>query len=289
LQNIIFTNGQNVQTQPPQDACVSSSTILRCPSNYVVVVRSATYGVAQVLGSCSYTIGDCVADAMSIISCTTDSVECSIYVTRKKLPQCNDHYASYVRIDYDCVPIVMDDSVKEYYVCKNVTDITSDHGIIKSPGYPTQFQTTTAECFRAIHVPDDKRVRLWLSDLYIGSTSTNCADDHLYVVDSIQTYQLCGLQRYVYPYLCSSTILIQYLVTTDYSHYRGMRMYFDIVDRSPNDGCPNPNGTVTPVPATTPVITTIDPDITTPAPVYVTLGIASPILSVQLCKGKLFN
>jgi len=288
LQNIFFTDAQNVITQPPVDSCVPSTATLKCPDNYVPIVRSASYGVS-VTDSCVYATGDCIADAMSIMTCTTDSTECSIYVTKRRLSQCSDQEASYIHIEYDCVPIAMGDSAKEYYVCQNGTDITSDNGIIKSPGYPTQFHTTTSECFRAIYVPDNKTIRLWLSDLYIGSTGSNCAEDHLYVVDSIQTFRHCGFRRYAYPYLCSSTIIIQYLITNAYPNYRGMRMYFEVVDRVPNDACPNTNVTVTPVPATTPQVTTIDPPTTTDKPIYVELGIASPIRGVQLCKGKLFN
>ncbi len=286
LQYIFFTHGQKVQTMAPQQACVPSSVTLRCPANYVVVVTNAEYGVAQLDSSCSYSPGDCVADAMNIAICTTDSVQCLVYATRKKLPQCNDQFGSYVRVEFDCVPISMNDSSKEYSVCQNGLDITSDQGILKSPGYPSQFQTTTAECFRAIHVPADKVIRLWLSDLYISGVGTNCANDHVYVVDSVQTYRYCGLKQYAYPYLCSSTIIIQYFVKTQLSIYRGMRMYFEIVDRSPNDNCPNPNGTVTAIQSTTPIITTADPSIITTVPVYSTLGISSPVLSFQICKGK---
>jgi hypothetical protein len=282
LQHILFTNGQYVQTMPPQDVCVPSSTTLHCPNNYVAVVRNAFYGVALIVGSCSYSLGDCIADTMSQITCTTDSVECTIYATRKKLPQCNDQSANYFHIEYDCVLMSMDDSAKEYNVCQNGTEITTDYGILKSPGYPSQFQTTTTECFCAIHVPSDKAIRLWLSDLYISPTDVNCQKDHIYIIDSVDTYQHCGIKRYAYPYLCSSAIIIQYSVTTNNAMYRGMRMYFEIVDRSPNDNCPNPNGAITPIQSTT----TTNPDITTTIPIYATLGIASPVVSFQLCKRK---
>jgi hypothetical protein len=269
---------------PPQDSCVSTILTLRCPNNYVPIARSAFYGIASIGGSCSYTAGDCIADAMNIMVCVDDSIDCSIYVTPRKLAQCNDQVASYVHVEFDCVPISMTDSSKRYDVCQGSSNITSDHGIIESPGYPTQFQTTTSECFRAIHVPDNKTIRLWLTDLYIGSTATNCAADHVYVVDSIQTFRHCGFKRLAYPELCSTTVIIQYLVTTDIKTYRGLRMYFEIVDRPSNDICPD--GTVTPVPSTTPAGTTNVLDTTTPTPVYVTLGIASPIRSFQLCAGK---
>jgi hypothetical protein len=287
LQNILFTNTQQVITQPTQISCVPGTVSVTCPFKYVAVVRNAFYGVSPVVDKCSYAIGDCVADA-TIPACPGDNA-CFIYFTRRKLPQCNDHFASYVHVEYDCVPISMDNSSQEYDICQGGTDITSDNGIIKSPGYPTQIHETVGECFRPIHVRDNQTIRLWITDLYIGSTSTNCADDHLLVVDSIQTYRYCGIKRYAYPYLCSSTIIIQYLIKTVFPNYRGMRMYFEIADRSINDGCPNSNGTVTPEPATPPPTTTSDPDLTTTVPIYVTLGIASPIRSLQLCKGKLFN
>ncbi|CAF3943019.1 unnamed protein product [Rotaria sordida] len=240
-------DGQYVQTMPPLDACTSSSVSLRCPNNYVVVVSRAFYGVAQIQGLCSYSPSDCIADSTSTVACNSDSIQCNLYVTKKKLPQCNDQFSSYVHIEYDCVPISMDDSTKEYNVCQqNSTEITSDQGIIRSPGYPTQFPITTSECLRSIRVPHDKTIRLWLSDLYISSLSINCVSDHVTVVDSVQTYRNCGTKRYAYPYLCSSTILIQYSVQIQSSIYRGMRMYFEIVDRPTNDNCSNSNETITP-------------------------------------------
>ncbi|CAF3422994.1 unnamed protein product [Rotaria socialis] len=229
----------------PQDSCSSSTMTLRCSANYVVIVKSASYGVARIAGSCAYTPGDCVADAMSAITCTTDAVFCNVFATRKRLPQCNDQFNDYLHVEFDCVPLSMDDPANEYNVCQNGTDITSDYGILKSPGYPTQFQTTTAECFRSIQVPRNKTIRLWLTDLYIGSLLGNCVNDHVYVVDSIQTYRHCSRVRYSYPYICSSTIIIQYFVKTQLSIYRGMRMYYDIIDRPANDNCPNSNVTVT--------------------------------------------
>ncbi|CAF1053199.1 unnamed protein product [Rotaria sp. Silwood1] len=291
LQNITFTNGQMVIPMKAEDSCVPSIISVRCQQNYVVVVvvRSAFYGVAQIADSCSYTTGDCIADAMSIVTCTVDTLQCNMYAARKKLPQCNDQYSSYIHVEYECVPISMDDSTKEYNVCQNSTEITSDHGIIRSPGYPTQFQTTTSECFRAIRVPNDKIIRLWLTELYIGSTLGTCAKDHVYVVDSVQTYRHCARVRYAYPYLCSSTIIIQYYVTTQLSIYHGMRMYFEIVDRPSNDNCPNIDGTVTPVLSTPPTVTTINPSQTTAVPAYVLLGIASPVRSFQICRGQSFN
>ncbi|CAF3390063.1 unnamed protein product [Rotaria sp. Silwood1] len=260
---------------------------MRCSNNNIVIVRSASHGVARISGSCSYTPGDCIVDAMNSVTCLNDSNQCSIYITKQKLSQCNDQYSSYFHIEYDCVPIQINDTSKEYNICQNGTEITTDNGIIRSPGYPSHFQITTFECFRTIHVPNNKIIRLWLSDLYIGSESTNCANDHVYVVDNIQTHRHCGHKRYAYPYICSSTIIIQYLVTTNFPTYRGMRMYFEIVDRPINDNCPKI--TVTPVPSTTTPIATIESTLSTNTPIYVILGIASPTRSFQICAGELYT
>ncbi|CAF4812118.1 unnamed protein product, partial [Rotaria magnacalcarata] len=63
----------------------------------------------------------------------------------------------------------------------------------------------------------------------------------------------------------------------------GMRMYFEVVDRPLNDNCPQI--TVTPVASIT-TLTTIGPNLSTTEPIYVTLGIASPTRSFQICAGK---
>lgn len=286
-QYLFFTIGQTVLPQPPQEACVPNTVTLRCPNNYVVVVKSAFYGVARTTNQCSYKAGDCIADTLSTVSCFTDNTQCFVFGSKKRLPQCSDQMSSYIKLEYDCVPISLQASARVYEVCGNGSDITTDSGIILSPGYPTQFQTTTTECIRAITVPSNKSIRLWLSDLVIGSTNPNCAKDHMYIVDSVRTFRFCGLKRFLYPYLCSSTILIQYLAANRAPQYRGLRMFYDTVDRSPDDGCPKSNGTVTPIPlpTTTPINST-QPEFTSTVPVYVDLGIASPVTNFQICRGE---
>lgn len=116
----------DIQTMPPQDTCVRSSITLGCPNNYAIVVRSASHGLSQTSGSCSYKPGDCIVDSMSSVACLTDSTQCSVYATKKKLPQCNDQDSSYFHIEYDCVPISMDDTSKAFtspfFMPKNNTD-----------------------------------------------------------------------------------------------------------------------------------------------------------------------
>lgn len=251
LKLITFIHGQKAQSMAPVHVCSLTTTTLRCPVGYVIIVKSAFFGVTQIPGLCTYSSGDCTADAMDIILCDTDSTRCNVYVPRIIISQCSNQYNNYVVIEYDCVPISIMDSTKEYDICQSGTGITSDHGIIKSRGYPTQFQTTAVECIRPISVPNNKTIRLWLTDLSIGSISGNCTADYIKVIDSIQTYQHCNTSRYTYPYLCSSTIMILYYVTTQLENHRGVRMYFEIVDRLENDSCPNSVGTLTSTPYTT--------------------------------------
>ncbi|CAF3046704.1 unnamed protein product, partial [Rotaria socialis] len=164
------------------------------------MIRSASHGVAKICDSCTYSSDDCIANAMSIVICTTDSAQCEIFARKKRLSECNDKYNDNVHIEYDCVPISMADGKKEYTICQNSTDITSDYGIIRSPGYSRQFQITATivECFRSINVPSNKAIRLWLTDRYIGSTPEDCTQGHVDVVDSIRTrvanYKSCTIQ-----------------------------------------------------------------------------------------------
>lgn len=281
-----LSHGQSILSRSPVESCVQQTLTVDCPTKYVPVVRNAFYGVGQTTNLCKYTQGDCLADAMSIVLCTGDSSKCSFYGVRKKLPECKDQYSTYIRIEYECVPIELDNAANVYNVCQNDTDITSPNGIIRSPGYPSQFQTTKNECVRTITAPQDKTIRLWLSDLYIGSTANTCTRDHVIVVDDVQTFRFCAQKRFAYPYLCSSSILIQYKANTSLSIYRGMRMYYEFADRTPNDGCPAFNGTLTPEPETTTIISTTPGAITTTLPPYVQLGIASPLRNFQICRGK---
>jgi hypothetical protein len=288
LHIISNTETQYVQSQAPAESCSSSSITLRCPNSYAIIVKSAFYGVSKIPNQCSYTPGDCIADAMSTATCMLDSTQCNIYATRKKLPQCNDDFSSYMHIEYDCVPISMNDPSLEYNICQNSTPIVTNQGVIRSPGYPTQFQTTPGECVRVITAPNNKTIRLWLTDLYIGSvpiSATPCSKDYLIVVDSAEAIAQCGRKRFMYPYLCSSTILIQYLTVTSNAIYKGMRMYFEFIDRPANDGCSSSGITVTPFHETT-SMSTVNPVITPLPPLYAVLGIASSIVNFQLCRGK---
>ena len=284
LCNVANTQAQTVKEQPIQESCAGTIMKLTCPNRTAIVIREAFYGVSNTPGKCSYTQGDCIVPT-DILTCNTDS-SCSLSVAKQRRSECNNQYQDYLQVQYDCVPIVMDDSSQEFTICQDTAPITATNGIIRSPGYP-KVQNTSAECLTSIQIPDYKTVRVWLSDLSIAPASAgSCGKNHVYLVDSVQTYRYCGTRRIAFPYLCSSTILIQFLVSTPSSLYRGMRIYFEVVDRSSNNNCPSQNTSITPQPISTTPITTFGPDTTTPLPPYALLGIASSILNVQLCNGK---
>ncbi|CAF3344298.1 unnamed protein product [Rotaria sp. Silwood1] len=171
-----------------KDVCSSSATTIQCPDGYVIILVNVYDGVAQQPDSCIYTPEDCVADASTTITCATDHAKCSIVATKKKLPQCNDQYSSYLHIEYQCIPLSMDDPRKEYKICQNNRNVTSEQGIIYSSDYPALFPITAGECSLSIQVPDNKMIKLWLIDLYIGSSMvSNCMNDYVLVVDSART------------------------------------------------------------------------------------------------------
>ena len=236
-QCIVLVSGQSVQSMPSLDACTPSMVTLGCNVNYVPVVTKALFGVTQRPNACAYQPGDCVADAMSIVTCRPNLATCNLYGATQKLLSCNNQSSSYLHVEYDCVPISMDDPATVYDVCQSGSGISGDSGLLLSPGYPTQFQAITEECSRTIRVPDEKAIRLWMTDLHIGSSDRDCARDHVLVVDTFYTYRYCGAKRFAYPFLCSSTIEIRYLTASNSSFYRGMRMYFGIVDRSDENAC----------------------------------------------------
>ena len=244
-QCIVLVSGQYVRSMPPLDSCTPSMVTLSCNVNHVPVVTRALFGVAQTPNACVYQPGDCVADAMNIATCRPDLATCNVYGANQKLPQCNNQSSSYVHVAYDCVPISMEDPAKVYDICQSGSDISSDSGLLLSPGYPVQNQTMADECSRTIRVPNDKAVRLWMTDLHIGSSDRDCARDHVLVVDSFYTYRYCGAKRFAYPLLCSSTIHIRYLTASTSSFYRGMRMFIGVVNRSDESACVGTAGTST--------------------------------------------
>ncbi|CAM4808469.1 unnamed protein product [Rotaria magnacalcarata] len=163
-----FTEGQNPQPIPSINACASLTGTFRCPSNRVIIIGSASYGVAKICDSRTYSSDDCIANAMSIVICTTDSAQCEIF-SRKN--------------DYQNVTI---NTMMMFILNTIVFQYQRRMEKKESPGYPRQFQiiATIVECFRSINVPSNKAVRLWLTDRYIGSTPEDCTQDHVYVVDN---------------------------------------------------------------------------------------------------------
>ncbi|UJR11032.1 hypothetical protein I4U23_015216 [Adineta vaga] len=230
---------------PPQDSCVSTNMTLRCPNYYVVIITKALYGVTQTSNSCQYSHDDCLVDTMNTILCPNDVHECVIYAAQEPLIHCNNQSSNYLHIEYDCVPLWMNDPGDEYNMCENDNIITNNHGRITSPGYSHYFQTTETECSRTILVPNDKILRLWLTDLYIGTAGIDCSKDYVAVVDRHDIRWQCGLKRYSYPLLYSSTVMIRYFASTKSVMYRGMRMYFEIIDRSSDNTYRSSNGTTT--------------------------------------------
>lgn len=276
---IDHASGQNVIEPAPIEQCSKTTATVRCPSNTTIVVKRAFHGISK-SANCYYTEGDCTSDFTQTTTCTTDQSTCLILGSATYLQQCSGT-SNYFRVEYDCVPISMNDLTKEYVMCQDSSEITSTNGIIRSLGYPSP-NITRVECIRSINIPSDKSLNVWLSDINMRN-AIGCPNDYVIVTDSLETVRTCSPRRIKYPTLCQPQAIIQYKLTTQSILYRGMRIYFELVDRLPDDGCSSTNSSVTPVPVSTSTITTIDPLTTTTPPPYAIQGISSNVISFTLC------
>lgn len=246
---------------------------MSCSVGYVPVVRKARFGVSQVVGNCRYTPTDCSKDAMDIVYCTNHQNECHVFASRVQLPECGNQQSTYLHVEYDCIPISMGDPSKVYNICNYPTQITSDHGIIQSPGYPTSFQITPLACPLHIRIAEYQQIRFWLTDLAIGSSQNQCTNDFISITGDMESFQHCGSRTFSYPDLCSSNYLIEYKASTNLALYRGMELYFEISNRTTTNDCPRNS-----LPPSTPQTQTTS--------TFTSSDVALPIRSFQLCAGK---
>ncbi|CAF4635352.1 unnamed protein product [Rotaria sp. Silwood2] len=149
----------------------------------------------KILGSYNYSPGNYVADAISIVTCTTDSAQYSIYAAKKKLPQCHDDFNSYVHIEYGYIPILMNDSINEY----NLIDLkeggcSSSNGTIISAVSPVQnFQLCRGPLF-TLQYPNNYGLVIRIN--IFGTTQSNPIS-----IQKIKRSSSCSNKITVYQYV----------------------------------------------------------------------------------------
>jgi hypothetical protein len=82
-----------------------------------------------------------------------------------------------------------------------------------------------------------------------------CVNDYIQILDNTGIYKVCGYRKYPYENkFCSSVLIVSYKSPADLgTAYRGMRIYYEFVDRSTQPDCPTGSPTT---PSTTLLTTT---------------------------------
>ena len=82
-----------------------SSTLISCPSDYVIILKSSEYATNNV-GSigCSYTPTDCFETTTSFNLGCSGKQSCLVTYIQRQLTSCNRQTSKYLYITYQCVP-----------------------------------------------------------------------------------------------------------------------------------------------------------------------------------------
>lgn len=273
-----FTCGQYAEQLKFQESCVGTTMTMVCPQNYVPIVHRAAHAVNEDSSDCRYNSTDCFQDATDTVICGSQTSNCSIYAVRKPLNECESKLSTYFYVEYTCVPLSIDDPSKMHGICGGGGPLllAMDHGVLRSPGYPRQFQITPSRCFVVIEALMGQVFRFWLTDLNIGPGSPTCPDDYIELSTMDQTFRHCGRKKFAYPHICSTRVMIAYQATRHSALYRGVQLYFEVINQTSSEPCSTMSST--PFTATSVSSTTISP--------FVALGIASPLRRIQICAGK---
>ncbi|CAM4850427.1 unnamed protein product [Rotaria magnacalcarata] len=206
-----FTEGQNPQPIPSINACASLTGTFRCPSNRVIIIGSASYGVAKICDSRTYSSDDCIANAMSIVICTTDSAQCEIFA-RKKDYQNFQIIATIVEC-FRSINVPSNKAVRlwltDRYIGSTPEDCTQDH----------------------VYVVDNGTITSLPSEINIRQSQATTVPDYAThgIASSIRIFQLCQGNQLNAP--CGNEI-----ATFQYIEYQCTPTKGEIV--SPNTSCP---------------------------------------------------
>lgn len=205
--------------------CANGNTekTLSCPNNYIIAFRNKYYGVSN-LGSCYYLPLDCTAYVDGAEDNCAGSQSCRVKYSPIQLLNCQNKFSSYLRIEYDCIPV----GIATQPMCDRT--FTAKNGLISSPNYP-QYKPGT-DCSTQITVSPDKSIKLYIVNMALNA---DCSRDTLelsdpYIANSIK---VCGAESTnLITETCQNQLNIR-LKTGDVtsSSYRGVQLYYEEIPK----------------------------------------------------------
>lgn len=90
------------------DICAGKTQLISCKAEsdfHMVFIVEAFHGIQRPGASkCGYVAGDCTEE-LTINACESDQNTCSLFAnSKRKLSNCQNKLASYLHIEYYCVP-----------------------------------------------------------------------------------------------------------------------------------------------------------------------------------------
>ncbi|CAF4128413.1 unnamed protein product, partial [Adineta steineri] len=231
----------------------------QCPADYIIVIQRAFYGKGT---RCTYTPGDCTTEADIVYRTCSGKQACSVsFINTVPIPECNNGIASYLFVEYQCLPTPTIVASSTDLCTAQIDIITGPSGMLKSPSYPTYAQSQCANV--TLNSSDSNMVMyMYLLDLNIDPidpTTGRCTKDSLSLSyqcnNQLYTMELCGTRPTELLFsTCSPTdkIFASYnLVSQDFQSQRGFALLYHLVPQSAIPTLPS-----TPRPTTQMITTT---------------------------------
>ncbi|CAF3420620.1 unnamed protein product, partial [Rotaria socialis] len=212
----------------------------QCQTNYILVILRAVYGRGS---RCDYSPGDCTSEADNVYRLCSGKQKCSVpFLNPVTLPECNGVTASYLFVEYQCLPTPTIVSNTADLCTGQISDFNGTSGILQSTSYPSYTQTQCANATLSSLDGSNLVMHMYLIDLSISASDPHtgeCLNDYLelsYQCNHIAyTRRLCGTRSTELLFrtcLPTDKIFASYnLLGNDSQSQRGFALLYHLVPR----------------------------------------------------------
>lgn len=170
-------------TDEIKSVCLSEkprSMSINCPSNKITRILKAYYGYSW-SGDCHFIEKDCIVDVPNEdLSCLGEGCSVKIIDSPIILQECWNLMASYIQIDYECIP------VEELQNMCNIQESEKSVGYIVTPNYPSYLDMDLS-CPCTLSAPKGNKIAVEVLDFRLPS----CSQAGLTLWSDSSTYTHC--------------------------------------------------------------------------------------------------
>lgn len=230
-------------------ACFGTAIKLQCPTDYGLIIAKEELIDSKGNG-CSHPeapLKEC-KDPTNILQTQCNMKQkCDFFFSKTEMKGCSAEYADFLHFDYNCVPRIPSQFVKNY-TCGGDAIADAQNGILRQVEYPKY--KVGVECEQKIVPPVDHGVKFYILDLALSS-GANCSD--FLKIDDVE---FCGtkLAQFAYQTINSDSITIKYKSDKfNFGSYeaqsryalRGFSIYFEAYSLTEQPSSTRPSTTTT--------------------------------------------